>query len=136
MVWLSAPDLATLPLGTALVVERNGQHSRRLTGRLTAHGDDHVELNTTAMGEILMPLTSIKRARIAAALYEPGDPVLLRHVPAASWRGGVVRTDGSAVLVEQIDGSFAWHDESDLEPADARLAAAPALPRGPVAAQR
>ncbi len=135
LAWLDGDAAARLPVGTAISVERHGRHSARLVGRITGVLDGHVELDTTAMGEVSVPLVDIKRARVVPALYEPGDPVLLRHVPAATWRGGVVRTDGADVLVEQLDGSFAWHAEADLEPADARDPVLPPLPRGPVPAR-
>lgn len=137
LAWLTATDLAALPTGTAVSVELRGRHSSRLIGRISSdpRTDGHLDLDTTSMGEVSVKLQDIKRGRVVPALYEPGDPVLLRHVPATQWRGGVVRTDGSSILVEQIDGSFAWHAESDLEPAEAREARSlPPLPRGPVPA--
>jgi hypothetical protein len=134
LAWLTGDELASLPTGTAVSVELRGRHDRRLIGRITAVHDGCLELDTTAMGEVSVTLVSIKRGRTVAALYEPGDPVLLRHVPASTWRGGVVRVDGSDVLVETIDGSFAWHPEADLEPAEAREAARPPQPRGAVPA--
>lgn len=127
---MTGDALAQLPLGTAVSVDQHGRHSRRLVGRITAVHDGHLELDTTAMGEVSMTLVSIKRGRAVAALYEPGDPVLLRHVPASTWRGGVVRVDGTDVLVEQIDGTFAWHPEDDLEPAEARESALVPAARG------
>jgi hypothetical protein len=135
LAWLAGDALALLPVGTAVSVELQGRHGRRLVGRITGVLDGHLELDTTGMGEVSVALISIKRGRVVPALYEPGDPVLLRHVPASTWRGGVVRTDGSDVLVEQIDGSFAWHAEADLEPAEAREPALPPLPRGPIPAR-
>ncbi len=134
LAWIEGPQIAQLPLDTAIRVERRGRHDARLTGRVTGHTDGHLELDTTTMGEISMKLTDIRRALPVDALYQPGDPVLMRHVPATTWRGGVVRTSGTDVLVEELGGAFVWHPEADLEPAEARDAVAPALPRGPVPA--
>lgn len=136
LAWLSGDALALLPVGTAVSVELQGRHGRRLIGRITDVRDGCLELDTTSMGEVSMALISVKRGRVVPALYEPGDPVLLRHVPASTWRGGVVRADGAQILVEQIDGSFLWVPEGDLEPAEAREPALPPLPRGPVPAGR
>jgi hypothetical protein len=135
LAWLSADATATLPLGTAVSVETRGRHAPRTAGRILGAIAGTIEL-ATFHGEVTIPVSAIKRARILPSLYEPGDPVLRRDVPAADWRGGVVRTDGTSVLVEQIDGTFAWFPEDDLEPADARDAplAPPVLPRGPVPA--
>lgn len=132
LAWVEADQLTTLRLGTAVRVERRGRHTARITGRITGHGESSIELDTTTMGEISMALTTVRRALVVPALYEPGDPVLLRHVPASVWRGGVVRTSGTDVLVEQLDGQFVWHPEADLEPAEARDPVAPPSPRGPV----
>lgn len=133
LAWLDATETAQLPAGTAVSIEPTGRHAARTIGRITTVANDCIELDTPR-GEVSMPTREIKRARVIDALYEPGDPVLLRHVPAASWRGGVVRCDGTNVLVELIDGTFAWHGEAALEPADARDPVLPKLPRGPVPA--
>jgi shikimate 5-dehydrogenase len=132
--WLDAAGISRLPVGTAIALEQHGKHAARTRGRILAAGTDSLRLSTPR-GEVTVTAVAIKRGRVVDAVYEPGDPVLLRHVPAAKWRGGVVRSQGSEVLVEQIDGSFAWFTEADLEPAEARDGL-PALPRGPVAAAR
>jgi hypothetical protein len=124
LAWLTANETTALPHGTAVSVETHGRHTARTVGRIASTVDNQLGLDTPR-GEVRMDTAQIKRARIVPALYEPGDPVLLRHVPAAEWRGGVVRTAGTDVLVEQIDGTFAWHAETDLEPADARDPAMP-----------
>ncbi len=132
MAWVEGGQLADLPLGTAVRIERRGRHHTRITGRITGMDEHNIELDTTTMEGIGMTLSSVRRALVVAGLYEPGDPVLLRHVPASAWRGGVVRTRGTEVLVEQLDGDFVWHPETDLEPAEARDAVAPAAARGPI----
>lgn len=131
LTWLDGPTAAALPTGTALNVQLTGANSSRLRGRIASHVDTELALDTTR-GEATVTIDSIRRARVVSALYEPGDPVLRRHVPAATWRGGVVRTEGTEVLVEQIDGTFAWFSESELESPEARDPALPALRRGPV----
>lgn len=131
LAWISAADTAALPPGTAVAVETHGRHAARTVGRVTGALEGNLDL-ATARGEVRLPLRQIKRARLVGGLYEPGDPVLLRGTDAALWRGGVVRTSGTDVLVEQIGGEFAWHHEGDLEPPDARDEPLPALPRGPV----
>lgn len=131
--WLDGPALAALPHGTAVSLELHGGHRERLIGRVTGHIAGALELDTTSAGEVAVDTIRIKRGRVVPALYEPGDAVLQRHVTASAWRGGVVRCDGRHVLVEQIDGTFAWFLESELEPAEAR-SALPPLPRGPVPA--
>lgn len=133
LAWLSADATCTLPVGTAVSVETRGRHAPRTVGRITAVLATTIEL-ATPRGDVSIPHRAIKRARTVTGLYEPGDPVLRRSVGAGTWRGGVVRTEGTDVLVEQIDGTFAWHPEGDLEPADARDPALPTLPRGPVPA--
>jgi hypothetical protein len=71
----------------------------------------------------MVAIASITRARVIAALLEDGDPVVRKGVPAAEWRGGVIRTGTNpatgrtGVLVEATDG-IAWHDEDDLELVD------------------
>lgn len=132
--WLNPEATAALPIGTPISIETHGRHAPRTVGRIVSRTDTDVQLTTTR-GEVAVPTRTIKRARIVSGLYEPGDPVLKRHVPASIWRGGVVRTDGTEVLVEQIDGDFAWIPEDDLEPADARDPALPTLTRGPVPAR-
>ena len=131
--WLDAAATVALPPGTVITVERTGKHVARLVGRIVAAAGGEVEL-ATACGPVTLPAARISRARIVPSLYEPGDPVLRVEVSADDWRGGVVRTDGTDVLVEQIDGTFAWFAEADLEAPEARTTAA-AAPRGPVAAR-
>jgi hypothetical protein len=115
-----------------VLVEKRGRHGPRITGRITSVSDHTVALATT-LGERSLPTEQIKRARTVPALYAPGDPVLKRHVPADTWRGGVVRTEGTDVLVEQVGGDFVWLPEDALEPAGARdPAGPPPLKRGPV----
>lgn len=133
MTWLTPEALRALPVGTAVSVETFA-HGPRLVGRIAALTDTHMLL-TGATDDPLVGWSKVKRGRVIAAIYGPGDPVLRRGVSAADWRGGVVRTEGSDVLVEQIDGTFAWFPEADLEPAEARDAAVPATPRGPVPAR-
>ena len=101
--WLSADVLSQLPHGTAVNLEMTGGHRTRLVGRVILTMNGCIELDTPEMGEVSVKLVDIRRGRIVSAVYEPGDPVLQRHVPATVWRGGVVRTDGREVLVEQIE---------------------------------
>lgn len=131
--WLTTSDLARLDPGTPIAVETHGRHNPRTIGRVREVTDRTIEL-ATATGPVTIPLLQLKRARQVPSLYEPGDPVVMRGTPAHEWRGGVVRTVGTDVLVEQIDGSFAWYGEDRLEPADARNPDPPPLPRGPVPA--
>lgn len=133
LAWLTAASTAGLPAGTAIAVETTGKHTARTVGRIRQVVGGRIDLDTPR-GEVTLETSQIRRARIVGELYEPGDPVLRRHVPADEWRGGVVRTEGTDVLVEQIGGAFGWFPEADLEPADVRDEAAPALPPGPVAA--
>lgn len=119
LVWLTADELAGLPAGTALTVETYGKHTPRTVGRLVNVVDDTLHLEGPS-GSLEIPARRVKRARVVDAIFEPGDPVVLRGVSEARWRGGVVRTNGTDVLVEQIGGDFAWHAESSLEPAEAR----------------
>lgn len=135
--WLSGDRATDLATGTAVSIERTGRHGNRLVGRIlgrTIAGPTDTTLTiTTTTGEVTVTTASIRRLRVVPSLYEPGDPVLRPGIPADVWRGGVVRTAGSDVLVEQLDGSFAWFTEADLEPAEARDASPlPALRRGPV----
>jgi hypothetical protein len=132
--WISPTGLSVLQPGTAIAIEQTGRKAARTQGRIVQVTRKAVELATTT-GTLTVPLLVIRRARIIGSLYEPGDPVLRRGVPEDVWRGGVVRTAGTDVLVEQIDGSFAWHSERDLEPAEAREVAPPALPRGPISSR-
>lgn len=132
--WLTPDETTHLAPGTAVAIETTGRHDRRTVGRITSATSTSIALNTPR-GERTVDTIRIRRARIVPSPYEPGDPVLLRHIPAAQWRGGVVRTEGTDVLVEQLDGTFAWHPERALEPADARDPALPPLPRGPVPAR-
>lgn len=135
MVWLTVPQLLALPHGTAVILERTGaRHNPRIIGRITGSTPGTIELSTPR-GESSVDRTDIRRGRIVGALYQPGDPVLLRHVAASLWRGGVVRTDGARVLVEQLDGKFVWYDEDAIEPADARDPSVPTSPRGRVPAR-
>ena len=129
--WVDGDACATLPIGTVLAIEPYGRHTARLRARINAATDTRLELTTTT-GEATMKVTSIRRARIVANLYEPGDPVLLRHIPATRWRAGVVRHEGTRVLVETMAG-FEWVAEADIEPAEVRDRL-PALKRGPVPA--
>lgn len=135
LTWLTAAQIAALPAGTAVTLQRRGaRHNARVTGRITGTTPTTVELHTTR-GQVSMITADIQRGRPVAGLYADGDPVLLRHVPASTWRGGVVRTDGTRILVELLDGTFAWYDEVDLEPAEARDPVAPRVPRGRVPAR-
>lgn len=131
--WLTPDQLRALPLGTAVSLDTSGRH-KRLLGRITSTGTT-LTVASPLEGTVELGPLDIKRGRQVDALYEPGDPVLKRGVDARTWRGGVVRTDGTDVLVEQLDGTFAWHPEDDLEPAEARDPKPPVLPRGPVPAQ-
>jgi hypothetical protein len=136
LAWLTPAQVRGLPVGMAVTVERLGpRHLPRVTGRITGTTPSTIELHTTR-GEVSMTVTDIRRARPVPALYAPGDPVLLRHVPAKTWRGGVVRAEGTRILVEQLDGAHVWHDEDDLEPADARDPVVPASRRGRVPGRR
>lgn len=119
LAWLTADQLDDLTPGTAVSVETLGKHTARLVGRVLTRTDTHIDLATPS-GVVELDRIRIRRARVVDALYQPGDPVLLRGVHASRWRGGVVRCAGTDVLVEQIDGTFVWHSEDDLEPADAR----------------
>lgn len=132
--WLTPEATTRLAAGTAVAVETVGRHAPRIVGRITAASSDRIELDTPR-GERTVDTIRIKRARVVPSPYQPGDPVLMRHMPAEQWRGGVVRTDGTDVLVEQLDGTFAWLPEAALEPADARDPVLPQLPRGPVPAR-
>jgi hypothetical protein len=132
--WLDAAGLHALPVGTAVLVETGGRHANRLTGRIRSHSASATTI-ATPTGEVTLPGNAVKRARTVEAVYEPGDPVVRRGISADAWRGGVVRTEGTQVLVEQIGGAFAWFAEDDLEPPESRDEALPELPRGPVPAR-
>lgn len=119
LAWLTVDQLARVPQGAAVSVETIGKHTARLVGRLVGHTDTTLDLSTSG-GHVELPKRRVRRLRIVDALYQPGDPVLLRGVNATRWRGGVVRTSGTDVLVEQIDGTFVWHSEDSLEPAEGR----------------
>lgn len=142
LAWLTPEALRTLPLGTAVAVETRGRRDSRLVGRI-ATVTDHTLTIAAPAGTVELTDSRVRRGRVLASVYEPGDPVLKRHVPASDWRGGVVRTEGTEVLVEQMetapDGSmapgFAWVSEALLEPASARDPDLPPLKRGPVPAR-
>lgn len=134
LAWLTPDQIRALPVGTAVVLDTTGRH-QRLLGRITGAPGNRLTVATPLEGEVDLGPLDVKRGRQVDALYEPGDPVLKVGVDAAIWRGGVVRTDGTDVLVEQLDGTFAWHSEADLEPAEARDPKPPVLPRGPVPAR-
>lgn len=134
LTWLTPGQLEDVVTGSALVVELHGRHTARTIGRLLGQSTAAVTLRTTH-GQVTLLRIHIKRARPVPGLFEPGDPVLLRDVPQADWRGGVVRTQGTEVLVETLGGDFAWHSEVDLEPPEARDVPAPSLARGPVPAR-
>jgi hypothetical protein len=117
--WMPASALAKLPAGVAVHLDL-GKHRRAMRVRTAFVSVDEVHV-TQAGGEPLMfPMDAIVRARVVTGLFESGDAVLRRGVPAAEWRGGVVRCRGAEVYVEQIDASFTWLDESELEHAEAR----------------
>lgn len=122
LAWLTPAELASLPAGTVVALERTGRHTARLVGRIVEpHPAGGVVLRVPGEdAEVEISPFTIKRGRTLPSLYEPGDPVLRRGYSASDWRGGVVRCEGTDVLVEQIGGSFAWFPETDLEPADAR----------------
>jgi len=140
--WIDTTQMLALPAGTAVTVETRGRRTTRLVGRITAV-TDHTLTIATPTGGVELHESRIVRGRVVASVYEPGDAVLKRHVPADVWRGGVVRTEGTDVLVEQIetapDGTattgFGWIPEDALEPAEARDPVLPQLPRGPVPAR-
>ena len=131
MKWLFDDQLRALPLGTAVVLDTTGRH-KRLLGRTIATAGGQLAIDTPTEGVVVFGELDVKRGRVVDALYEPGDPVLLRGVAADVWRGGVVRTAGTEVLVEELDGAFAWHPETALEAPEARDRPAPAQRRGPV----
>lgn len=133
LAWLTLEALRALPLGTAVSVETHGRHNPRTVGRLTRVTETTVEVASTR-GPARLDNMRIRRARLLPSVYEPGDPVLRRNIPAGQWRGGVVRTDGTDVLVEQIGGTFAWFHEDKLEPPEVRDIHPPIVPRGPVPA--
>lgn len=132
--WLSSDAVTHLAEGVTVAIELLGRHQPRTVGRVLDATATSVHLRT-ATGEVAIDTVRIKRACVVPGLYEPGDPVLRRGVPASEWRGGVVRLDATAVLVEQISGEFAWFDETALEPASARDQGPPAERRGPVPAR-
>jgi hypothetical protein len=134
LAWVGPDGLKAMPAGIPVMVEMAGDHAPRTIGRIRSHSDALTVLVDRA-GELLeLDRLRVKRARTIRELYAPGDPVLKRGVPVAAWRGGVVRTDGTQILVEQIDGTFTWLDEIEIEPAEARDQP-PKLPRGPVPAR-
>lgn len=123
LAWLDPAAIGALPFGTALVVDQ-GNHGAHITGRFMAVYDGCLELETTT-GEVRINMMKVRRARVVAALYSEGDPVLRRHVPSGEWRGGVVRVRGREVLVETLSGAWEWISEDELEPPSARDAAVP-----------
>ena len=135
--WLEPDRIARLMVGTPLAVEMLGRHTARLVGRLTGVHEDRrmVDLWVPGSGDIALELAGVRRARIVDQIFEPGDAVLRRGVSSADWRGGVVRSQDDQVLVEQVDGSFAWFVETDLDPAESRFVPPP-LPPGPVGRAR
>lgn len=141
--WLPPETLRSLPTGTAIAVETRGRRNPRLVGRITAVTDHTLTIAVPTGGEVELLDTRVRRGRVVASIFEPGDPVLKRHVPASQWRGGVVSTEGTTVIVEQLetapDGSvvpgFARIPEAELEPAAARDPDLPPLKRGPVPAR-
>lgn len=118
--WLTPPQIRELAPNTALAVETHGRHAARPVGRLVVFTDDELVLDVGGDEPEAIPALRVKRARVVAGLFDAGDPVLQRGVDAATWRGGVVSTSGTDVLVEDITGAFSWLPESDLEPAAAR----------------
>lgn len=106
--WLTGQQLAALPWGTAVVVDRGLKHSV-LRGRI-AGLDTELHL---AGGEHF-PITGRTRGRVVNGLFDEGDLVLRRGVPAAEWRGGVIRCKGREVYVESTAG-VEWLDEDLLE---------------------
>lgn len=142
LAWIDADALRGLPAGIAVTIELRGQHAERRIGRIVDASDHSI---TIAAGAITteLALAKIRRARILPAVFEPGDPVLRPGIEPDTWRAGVVRTEGTDVLVERIESApdgtavegFAWVPESDLEPASARDQPLPRLPKGPVPAR-
>lgn len=120
--WLTPEQLAELPGGTAICLETYGRHSARTIGRITTSTADALHL----VAEAPIPWLRVRRGRVIARLFEPGDPVLRRGIPATNWRGGVVETQGTDVLVEQIGGAFAWFPEAELVSADTPQPPSPA----------
>lgn len=133
--WLTPAQLFTLPAGTAVCLELT-RHAPRVAGRIAGRIADELHLEVGGGRDHTVSRGELRRGRVVNAIYAPGDPVLRVDVPAGLWRGGVVRTDGRQVLVEQMDASFAWLDEAEIERPEDRAAPAPALPRGPVPATR
>ena len=131
--WLTLDGIRRLPVGVAVTVQLHGTNTFRVVDRITATDDTSVQLQTPR-GPVTLLNRNVKRARVVSRVFEAGDPVVRVGVDATTWRGGVVRTDGHEVMVEQIDGSFAWFPESDLEPADVRdVKRPPPSARGPLA---
>lgn len=135
LTWLSVEQIAALPPGTAVCLELV-RHSPRILGRLAGRVAGELTVEVGGGREQVLQLTELRRGRVVGGVYEPGDAVLRVDTPSALWRGGVVRSEGRQVLVEQMDSSFAWVDEAQLERPEDRAIAAPALPRGPVPVSR
>lgn len=108
LAWLTPDQLAGLPAGTAVWIDRSNGHGYK--GRILMAVGDQLEL---ADGR-LVDLTRITRARVLDGLFESGDLVVRRGVDEADWRGGVVRCDGLMVFVESTGGD-GWVPEDELE---------------------
>lgn len=133
--WLTWADLMRLPAGTPVLIDR-GQHEYRTVGRVISRVGGRLRIVTRdGTAQVLDP-PDLERARVVEGFYDPGDPVLRRGVLAREWRGGVVRTEGTRVLVETV-GGVEWVPEEQLEHPDDRdareRAAQPKYKPGPVA---
>lgn len=129
--WLDPDAILRLPVGTAVTLQTSGNQSR-VTGRITGSVGDEITLEQTGGRERVIATRDIRRGRVVSALFSDNEGVLRVGVPAHVWRGAVVRSTGRRVQVEQIDGTFVWLDEVDLERPEDRIAALPELRRGPV----
>lgn len=116
LTWLTEQQLRSVRPGTALTIELQGRHASRTIARVSTITDLDLEIRDRDGNLHTIPLVKIKRARPIRGLFEDGDPVTLATTTPDQWRGGVVRTSGTDVLVEQLGGTFAWHPETDLRP--------------------
>lgn len=121
--WRLWPSLATVPVGTVLLIDSGNKRSR-LVGRVLLNTPDALHLVDRRLAVHTVTPEHFQRARVLDALFEPDAPAFLR---GRAERCSVMATDGSRVLVEFPDGSTQWLDETSIEHAN---------DRGPVPARR
>ena len=102
-------ELSEIETGQAICVDLRSH--KRLVGRVVDRRPEStwVRRRDGVVVEVLDE--RVLKAKQVEGLFDSGDAVVKCGQP--TWRGGVVRTEGSAVLVETKFG-FVWVDESEI----------------------